>query len=177
MQFHVFLHLKQTIAVSTYCCSFAVMSCFQGIQRVWQGEGRVRGVAWHSKIGCEEHCWINLYTEIGFYLFVLALFCLFIGFFFKERGTSTEPPPRANFSATANQVELEYTSLPLLHEDSLSICYFYSFWYRSFSNKHQSFFPLIVLFFEKEMSALSVISALFGISALDIPLVNKRPSA
>ena len=109
MQFHVFLHLKQTIAVSTYCCSFAVMSCFQGIQRVWQGEGRVRGVAWHSKIGCEEHCWINLYTEIGFYLFVLALFCLFIGFFFKERGTSTEPPPRANFSATANQVELEYT--------------------------------------------------------------------
>lgn len=24
--------------------------------------------------------------------------------FFQERGTSTEPPPRANFSATANQV-------------------------------------------------------------------------
>ena len=109
MQFHVFLHLKQTITVSTYCCSFAVISCFQGIQPVWQGEGRVCGVAWHSKIGCEEHCWTSLYTEIGFYLFVLALFCLFIDFFSKERGTSTEPPPRANFSATANQVELEYT--------------------------------------------------------------------
>ena len=73
------------------------------------GVGRVRGVALHSKIGCGEHCWTSLYTEIGFYLFVLALFCLFIDFFSKERGTSTEPPPRANFSATANQVELEYT--------------------------------------------------------------------
>ena len=26
---------------------------------------------------------------------------------FQERGTSTEPPPRANFSATANQVGLD----------------------------------------------------------------------
>ena len=37
---------------------------------------------------------------------ILFIYCFF---FFKERGTSTEPPPRANFSATANQVELEYT--------------------------------------------------------------------
>ena len=39
----------------------------------------------------------------------LHYFVYLLIFFSKERGTSTEPPPRANFSATANQVELEYT--------------------------------------------------------------------
>ena len=32
------------------------------------------------------------------------MFIWLIFVYFKERGTSTEPPPRANFSATANQV-------------------------------------------------------------------------
>jgi len=29
---------------------------------------------------------------------------------YRERGTSTEPPPRANFSATANQVSDDHTA-------------------------------------------------------------------
>ena len=109
MQFHAFLHLKQTITVSTYCCSFTVISCFQGIQRVWQGwEGSValldipKSVA-ENIVG--QSCTLKLVCSSSYFHYFV---CVLI-FFFKERGTSTEPPPRANFSATANQVELEYT--------------------------------------------------------------------
>ena len=40
-----------------------------------------------------------VYMQLIGFVFIWLIFV-----YFKERGTSTEPPPRANFSATANQV-------------------------------------------------------------------------
>ena len=45
---------------------------------------------------------------------------------FQERGTSTEPPPRANFSATANQVRLDHPVVDLLYTLKQDI--FYTVW-------------------------------------------------
>ena len=46
----------------------------------------------------------SICTYKSYYLHPILLYAPFS--FFQERGTQTEPPPRANFSSTANQWEI-----------------------------------------------------------------------
>jgi len=54
-------------------------------------------------------CFIT-YSLVYIYKLIGLVFIWLIFVYFKERGTSTEPPPRANFSATANQVSDDHVN-------------------------------------------------------------------